>query len=86
MVIGGYDIAHLRNMYFEVKDKVFGTPGDGTAFNTDALEVILKNALQDREMTELENGPKLVSSLCCITLYDIIIECLLVLWTRVPIS
>lgn len=35
-------LAQLRQLYFKMKDKVFGTDRLGFAYNTQALELLLK--------------------------------------------
>ena len=38
-------LRELRQMYLKLKDEVFASPKFGVAFNTEALEHLLKDAL-----------------------------------------
>ena len=53
-----FSLAHLRKLYFEIKDEVFGKTRLGLACDTDAMERILKREFGDQKMTQVPNGTK----------------------------
>ena len=58
-VIAGFAISSLRQLYFEIKDKVFGKGMlNYLTCDTEALEEILKRVFGDRKMTETPHGTK----------------------------
>ena len=48
-------VSELRKLYFKMKDKVFGSVRFGVAYNTEALEQILKDELgSDTKLSDVE--------------------------------
>ena len=48
----------VRQLYFEMKEKVFGKARLGYGCDTEAQEALLKRVFGESKMVELENGPK----------------------------
>ena len=44
----------LRQLYFKLKDEVFGKSRKSVAYNTEALERILKKELGDQRMSDVK--------------------------------
>ena len=57
-VLGNKDICYLRKLYFELKEKVFGSARFGYGCDTEALEQILKREFGEMKMEPLNHGPK----------------------------
>ncbi len=54
-------LSELRQLYFKMKDKVFGTVRFGVAYNTEALEQLLKDELGSSTRLSDVEFPKCVS-------------------------
>ena len=58
LLIESFCIPHLRKLYFEIKDRVFGKTRFGLGCDTNALEMILKREFKDRRLTPVPQGTK----------------------------
>ena len=59
-LVESFCVPHLRKLYFEIKDRVFGTTRLGLGCDTDALVSILKREFKDMRMTAVPQGTKYV--------------------------
>ena len=58
LFLADLNVQQVRQLYFEMKEKVFGTARFGYCCDTEAKEKLLKKVFGDRRMLPLENGPK----------------------------
>lgn len=56
------NVQQVRQLYFEMKEKVFGTARFGYCCDTEAKEELLKKVFGDKRMLPLDNGPKILIS------------------------
>ena len=53
-ILGKKSLRELRQLYFRMKDEVFGRGRFGMAYNTDKLEEILKQEFGDIKMSDVQ--------------------------------
>lgn len=66
LVYCGMSIAHLRKLFFKLKDDVFSNKGLGFGYNTKFLEKLLQEELgMEQRMCDIRH-PKYVHSIVCL--------------------
>ena len=58
-------LSELRQLYFRMKDEIFGNARAGMAYNTEALEKILKDEMGEVSMNDVQY-PRCVDEFTCI--------------------